>query len=148
MCAEAGATVTALRVAVSVLCMAVTVVSGRDCLMCAEAGAERDRVRAGRWGSCPGQDLPWGVSDPPVQRFRGGLVFQAHRLVYHSQVYELVHHSRVYVSLGIRLSHGIGGLCFGSVDWRVDRRYFQLYWPPRVQGNLAHKELPPPLGSP
>ena len=53
-----------------------------------------------------------------VQWFRGGFVFEAHRLLYHS--------------LERKVSRGAG------LD--VDLPY--------LQGYLAHKKLPPPLGPP
>ena len=62
--------------------------SGRDCLICAVFDGDRD-------AGCK-SDVPWAgggwlcvrasslLLHRNVQRFRGGLVFKAHRLVYHS----------------------------------------------------------------
>ena len=61
-----------------------------------------------------------------LRRFQGGLVFKAHRLLYHSPLGLRVIKKKNKVESG------------GGVQARI--RGLQAY--------LAHKKLPPPLGSP
>jgi len=82
-----------------------------------------------------------------VQRFRGGLVFKAHRLLYHSTLgLRVIKKKKKMPSQWLQRLHWSHWSAESSeCEWRVHPLRGPLTG---VQGYLAHKKQPPPLGPP